>query len=143
MKKKPTSPAPKHALQGVSWKLVIILALVQLIRPIMSTTGLFDDLKPQGPLIVTTTIVLIWIGTVVIGKVKEPIKTLALAGAVYAVFSILMAVFLQAFFDWSEEETVAIPLLLTAGLIGSVIYNVLVGGFLGLVAVGIRKALRK
>jgi hypothetical protein len=78
----------------------------------------------------------------VIGKVREPVKVLAMAGATYAVIGVAMAVFLQAFFTWSPEETVSIPLLLSAGLIGGIVVNVIWGAFLGFVAVGIKKMIR-
>ena len=60
-------------------------------------------------MIATALIALIWIGVVVIGKVGEPVKVLAMAGATYAVIGIAMAVFLQAFFTWGPEETASIP----------------------------------
>ena len=133
----------KEQLRNLPWRLILILALIQLTRPILSTAGVFDGIRPQGPLIATALIALIWVGVAVVVKVKEPVKVLAMAGATYAVIGVAMAVFLQAFFTWSPEETASIPLLLTAGLIGSVVVNVIWGVFLGFVAVGIKKALRR
>src|SRR5918997_2562727 len=132
----------KEQLRQLPWKLIFILALVQLTRPILSTAGFFDSFRPQGPIIATALIALIWIGVAVIGKVREPVKVLAMAGATYAVISVAMAVFLQAFFTWSPEETASIPLLLTAGLIGGIVINVVWGAFLGFVAIGIKKAVK-
>lgn len=94
-------------------------------------------------MIATALIALIWVGVAVVGKVKEPVKVLAMAGATYAIIGVAMAVFLQAFFAWSPEETAAIPLLLTAGLIGGVVVNVIWGAFLGFVAVGIKKTVKR
>ena len=54
-----------------------------------------------------------------------------------------MAVFLQAFFAWSPEVTASIPLLLTAGLIGGIVVNVIWGALLGFVAIGIKKAVKR
>jgi hypothetical protein len=54
-----------------------------------------------------------------------------------------MAVFLQTFFSWSPEETVSIPLLLSAGLIGGIVVNVIWGSFLGFVAIGIKKTAKR
>src|SRR3712207_9407068 len=95
----------KEQLRQLPWKLIFILALIQLARPVLSTTGLFDNFRPQGPIIATALIALIWVGVVVIGNVGEPVKVLALAGATYAVLGVAMAVFLQTFFTWSPEET--------------------------------------
>ena len=133
----------KRQLRQVPWKLVFILALVQLARPILSTVGFFDNFRPQGPIIATAVIALIWVGVAVIGKVREPVKVLAMAGAAYAVVGVAMAVLLQTFFTWSPEETVSVPLLLTAGVVGSIVTNVIWGALLGVVAIGIRKAARR
>jgi hypothetical protein len=120
--------------------LIFILALIQLTRPILSTGGFFGNFRPQGPIIASALIAVIWIGVAVIGNVREPVKVLAMAGATYAVLGVAMAVFLQTLFTWSPEETASIPLLLTAGLIGGIVVNVIWGALLGLVATGIKKA---
>ncbi len=132
----------KEQLRRLPWILIFILALIQLTRPILSTAGFFDNFRPQGPIIATALIALIWIGVAVVGNVREPVKVLAMAGATYAVIGVAMAVFLQTFFTWSAEETASIPLLLTAGLMGSIVVNVIWGALLGFVALGIKKALR-
>src|ERR671916_1666037 len=133
----------KEQLRQLPWKLIFVLALIQLTRPILSTAGVFDSFRPQGPIIATALIALIWVGAAVIGKVKEPIKVLAMAGATYAVIGVAMAVFLQAFFTWSAEETASIPLLLTAGLIGGMVVNVIWGALLGFVASGIKRIVKR
>jgi hypothetical protein len=94
-------------------------------------------------MIATALIVLIWIGVAVVGNVREPVEVLAMAGAAYAVIGVAMAVFLQTFFTWSPEETASIPLLLSTGLIGGIIVNVIWGALLGFVAIGIKKAVRR
>ena len=132
----------KEQLRQLPWKLIFILALIQLTRPILSTAGFFDNFRPQGPIIATALIAFIWVGVAVIGNVREPIKVLAMAGATYAVIGVAMAVFLQTFFTWSPEETASIPLLLTAGLIGGLVVNVIWGAFLGFVATGIKNEVR-
>jgi hypothetical protein len=119
------------------------LALIQLTRPILSTAGFFGNFRPQGPIIATALIALIWVGVAVVGNVREPVKVLAMAGATYAVIGVAMAVFLQTFFTWSPEETASIPLLLSAGLIGDILVNVIWGALLGLVVIGINRAVRR
>jgi hypothetical protein len=133
----------EEQLRHLPWKLILILALVQLTRPVLSTAGFFDNFRPQGPIIATALIALIWISAVVIGDVREPVKVLAMAGATYAVLGVAMAVLLQAFFAWSPEETASIPLLLSAGLVGGIVVNVIWGAFLGFAAIGIKKTLRR
>src|SRR5918999_988797 len=107
--RKPVRPM-KEQLRQLPWTLIFILALVQLTRPILSTADFFDGFRPQGPIIASALIALIWIGVAVVGNVKEPIKVLAMAGASYAVLGVAMAVFLQTFFKWGSEETVSIPI---------------------------------
>jgi hypothetical protein len=133
----------KELLGQLPWKLIFILALIQLTRPILSTAGFFDNFRPQGPIIATALIALIWVGVAVVGRVREPVKVLAMAGATYAVIGVAMAVFLQAFFTWSPQETASIPLLLTAGLIGGIVVNVIWGAFLGFVAIGIKRVVKR
>jgi hypothetical protein len=133
----------KELLRRLPWKLIFVLALIQLTRPILSTAGFFDNFRPQGPIIATALIALIWVGVVVIGNVREPVKVLAMAGATYAVIGVAMAVFLQTFFTWSPEETASMPLLLTVGLIGGIVVNVIWGALLGFVAIGIKKAIER
>ena len=143
VKKEDAFKPMKVRLRRLPWKLIFILALIQLTRPILSTAGLFDNFRPQGPIIATALIALIWVGVAVIGNVREPVKVLAMAGATYAVIGVAMAVFLQTFFTWSPEETASIPILLTAGLMGGMVVNVIWGALLGFVAIGIKKALRR
>jgi drug/metabolite transporter (DMT)-like permease len=133
----------KEQLRKLPWKLIFILALIQLTRPVLSTAGFFDNYRPQGPITATALIALIWIGVAVVGNVREPVKVLAMAGATYAVIGVAMAVFLQTFFTWSPEETASIPLLLTAGLLGGVVVNVIWGALLGFVATGINRAVNR
>lgn len=133
----------REQLRHLPWKVILILALVQLTRPIMSTAGFFDGFRPQGPIVATALIALIWVGAAVIGDVREPVKVLAMAGATYAVIGVAMAVSLQTFFTWSPAETASIPLLITAGLIGGIVVNVIWGALLGFVAIGIKKAVRR
>jgi hypothetical protein len=59
----------KEQLRQLPWMLIFILALIQLTRSILSTAGFFDDFRPQGPLIATALIALVWIGVAVIGNV--------------------------------------------------------------------------
>jgi hypothetical protein len=123
--------------------LILILALIQLTRPILSTAGFFDNFRPQGPIIATALIALIWIGVAVMGNVREPVRVLAMAGATYGVIGVAMAVFLQTFLHGAPKETASIPLLLSAGLIGGIVVDVIWGTLLGFVATGITKAVKR
>jgi hypothetical protein len=94
----------KEQLRRLPWKLILILALIQLSRPIMSTAGFFDGFRPQGPVIATALIALIWVVAAVIGNVRGPVKVLAMAGAACAIIGVAMAVFLQTFLRGAPKK---------------------------------------
>lgn len=130
----------RDEIKRLPWNIIIILALVQFIRPVLSIAGAFDNFK-AGPLIVTAVVTVVWIAVAVAAKVREPVKVLAAAGVVYAIISMLTAVFLQLFFTQSAEDAAPVPLLLTVGLVAAAIYNAAWGALLGLVAMAIRRIL--
>ena len=92
---------------------------------------------------ITAAIAVVWIGIVVKLNVKKPVLVLAASGAVYAVLSIAMAVIIQVVAPDLGDEDAKIAVLLTAGLIASTIFNIVYGAFLGLVASGMQRAIRK
>jgi hypothetical protein len=121
--------------RNIPWGLVSILAAINLIRPLLSIAGLFDDLRPAGPIVATAIIAIIWVGIAVFKRLRNPILVLAAAGAVYAVASILLAVIIRLIFPGAAEEGAApLLVLLTAGLVSSIALNALWGAFLGLIA---------
>lgn len=119
--------------RDIPWPTVFLLGVIGLIRPLLSIAGFFDAVGPAGSLIVSVVIAAIWIAFVVRRRTQQPILTLAAAGAVYAVFSILLAAVVLIFFpEASGEAPVSLSLLLTAGLASALILNVVWGAFLGL-----------
>ena len=131
----------KDHFRHLPWKLIAILVLVQLVRPLSNTAGVFDDFKPEGPLILTALLMAIWVGAMVLGKIPEPIKVLAIAGAISALANIAMTISLQTYVFSSSGVTADISQLLGRGLLLSLVMNVLGGAFLGLMTLGIRKIL--
>jgi hypothetical protein len=121
------------------WATLILLTAINMLRPLFSLTGLFDSLRPAGSIVVTGAIASIWIGIAVVTRLKYPILVMAMAGALYAVLSILMAVFIQLVLPGPDGEAEApLPVLLSAGLTSSLMTNTLWGGFLGLMAFGLQ-----
>jgi hypothetical protein len=116
----------------IPWPTVFLLGLIGLIRPLLSITGLFDAVGPAGSLIVSIGIAAIWIAFAVRMRVQQPVLMLAAAGAVYAVLSILFTVVVFNFFPEASGEAPVSLSLLTAGLAGALIMNVIWGVFLGL-----------
>jgi hypothetical protein len=123
--------------KNLPWLFIILLALIQLVRPILSILEIIDDHHALRQLAATVIIAIIWVGLTVWKRPKDPVKVLVAAGIVYALLGTLMAVALQTFFEWNTEDSVSIPLLLTMGLFGNLMVNIVWGAALGLVAKGI------
>lgn len=124
-------------LRQISWKVALALALVCLIRPLLSIAGVSETIKPVGPIVVTVMIAFIWIGVALKMKLKNPVATLALAGGFYGVFAALLPVLVSLTFPEKDPEMLPLP-----GVIAVVVMNVLWGAVLGLIAVLFRRFAR-
>jgi len=135
----------KQKINQLPWRLVLALGLLALVRPIIKIFGeVFGySVSPVATYIITAAIAVIWISIMVALKVKKPILVLAMSGAVYAVLSIAMAVVIQLIVPDLGENEAKIPVLLTAGLVATTIFNFVYGAFLGLIASMIQKVLHK
>ena len=68
---------------SLRWGLIFALAILGLVRPLLSILGAYGSLEgPWGPILVTILIAALWVGVVVIGRVPKPVLTLAVAGGV-------------------------------------------------------------
>jgi hypothetical protein len=123
------------SISNFPWATIFTLAAINLVRPLLSITGLFEGIRPAGPIIATAVIAIIWVGIAVFKRLEHPIMVLAAAGATYAVTSILLAVIIQVINPGAGgEEAVSLPILLTAGLVSSIVTNTIWGAFLGLIS---------
>jgi len=131
-------------LNTLPWKLIICLGLFALVRPIIKIFGdVFNyEVTPVATLVITIMIALVWIGTVVRLRVSKPVIVLAMSGAVYGVISILMAVIIQLTVPDLGDSEAKIPVLLTAGLIATTVFNFFYGAILGFIAQGIQTGFR-
>ncbi|NUW38369.1 hypothetical protein HTZ77_44295 [Nonomuraea sp. SMC257] len=87
----PSAPdnRPESPLHSINWPLVLGLAAIAFVRPLFSIVGLSDALgKPATPIVLTVVISLAWILIVGLTRVRRPVLTPALAGAVYGLFAI-------------------------------------------------------
>jgi hypothetical protein len=123
-------------LKEVQWNIAITLGLIALVRPIIKTVADFNNktVSPSMVMLITFIIALVWIGIAVRTKLKSAVSTLAAAGFVYAVASIIMAVIIQTLFPEHRDKEANLAQILTAGLIASAIFNVLYGALLGFIA---------
>ena len=128
--------------KNLPWKLITLLGLIELTRPLLKITGQLAgfEITPTTTYILTAITAVIWVAVVVVRKVKKPVHTLAMAGAVYAVASIALAVVIQLFPHMADPQA-KIPLLLTVGLVASLLFNVAYGALLGVIAQLITSAL--
>jgi hypothetical protein len=113
-------------LSNFPWSPVTIPVGINLIRPLLSIAGLFDGLRPVGPLVATGLLAILWISIAVIKRIEYPIAVVAVAGAGYAVTTILMAAVIQLINPGAGgEEAVPVPVLLTVALVSSLVMNVI------------------
>lgn len=124
-------------IKGLRWPLIVVLAVVALARPIMSITGLTDDLgRPLTPLVVTAAVSVIWIASVVLARVNRPVLTLIFAGLGYGVFSIILSGILSPILNGQLEGPLATPV----AIIPVLIVNGLWGAVAGLIAKAVQGA---
>lgn len=127
-------------LRDFPWSTVFILVGIGLIRPLINLGGPLDDVGPAAAILISVVIAVAWIAVTVSMRVKKPVLVLAAAGAFYAILSVLLSVVLQTTFPEALGETpVSTSLLLTAGLAGALITNVIWGAFLGMTSQVIMK----
>jgi hypothetical protein len=77
---------------NVRWNLIVLLAVLGLVRPLLSISGVYDSLGggPWASVFVTIMIAAVWVGAVVATRFPSPLATLAFAGSLYGVFAIVL-----------------------------------------------------
>ena len=122
--------------RAVSWPLVLTLAVVALVRPLLSITGLADEWgKPATPLLATLAITSVWVWAVVATRQREPVLTLVLVGVTYAVLATVLSAALSPIVHGELQGPLARP----AGLVGVLSVNALWGMIAGLMALPFRR----
>jgi hypothetical protein len=77
--------------RSLRWGVIFALAILGLVRPLLSILGAYGSIEgPWGPIIATIFIAAVWVGAVVIGRIPNPLLTLAVVGGVYGVLAILL-----------------------------------------------------
>ena len=128
---------------SLRWGLIFALAILGLVRPLLSILGAYGSLEgPWGPIFVTILIAAIWLGVVVIGRVPKPALTLAVAGGVYGALAIVLQQTMWSFFlDGPPEAAPPSGPILIISWISIIATNTIWGAFLGLLAAGMRRLL--
>lgn len=131
----------KRMVRELPWGLITLLGAAALARPAVKIFGdVFGyDVSAAGAVGLTLVIAAAWVYAMVSLRVGRPVVVLAASGAVYAVLSVLLAVILQVAAPSLSGQQANIAVLLTAGLLGSVVGNVIYGAALGVIAEIIQK----
>lgn len=122
----------KEKLKTLPWKLIVILALLLMIRPVLSILGVFDRLGSWAPSLVTVLVDVSWLIIAVKQRLKQPVLVLAAAGVLYGVLSTLLAIVIQSIQPSAEAPSIAI--LATGVLLANVLINGIWGALLGFLA---------
>lgn len=115
-------------IKGLRWPLILVLAAIALVRPVMSITGLMDELgKPLAPLLVTAAVSVIWIASVGLSRVSRPVLTLIFAGLGYGVFAIILSGILSPILNGQLEGPLAAPFAIIPVLLVNAAWGAITG----------------
>lgn len=124
--------------------MVVALAVVGLIRPLLSIFGAYEALGAGAwtPLVVTALIAALWVGAVLITRAPRPLVTLLAAGASYGVLAvILQQVIWNLLPGGAPVGAPSSGPILVMSWVSIVVTNTVWGVLLGLVALGLRRLL--
>jgi hypothetical protein len=126
------------------WNLVVILAVLGLLRPLLSITGVYDfpGEGPWAPVLVATVVSAVWVAVVVVTRSPSPPATLALAGALYGIFAIvLQQIIWNLVLGGAPEGTPSSAPVRVMSWVSILVSNTVWGAFLGLLAAGVCRLL--
>lgn len=121
---------------SINWPLVAALALLGLVRPLLSILGVYEGLSiPWLSLVVTVIIAVVWIGVVAMWRIQHPFLTLVLAGGLYGVFALVLEQFLARVLSF-ENAPESLPAL---GIVSIIVTNLAWGAVVGAIAAGLQR----
>jgi hypothetical protein len=125
-------------LHHYDWSLIVGLGCLALIHPLLNITGLMERFgRPVGPWLVTGLVSAIWVATVVLGRVRAPLATLALTGLAAGLAALAVGALLTPAVTGWPPGLMRNPIAVTAVLA----INTLWGTLAGLVALALQRAL--
>ncbi|GIN74582.1 hypothetical protein J14TS2_50570 [Bacillus sp. J14TS2] len=112
----------------LNWKLIAILSLIALVRPIMSMTGISDAIgKPFASLGATIIISIVWIITIIIKRDPHPIQTLLFVGIGYGIFAIILSSIFSPILTGHLQGPLTNPFALVSVLVTNAIWGLIAG----------------
>lgn len=125
-------------LRQIDWPLVMGLGCLALVHPLLNVTGLMEIFgRPLGPWLITALVSAIWVATVVLSRVREPLATLVLTGLTAGLAVLVVSALLAPAVIAGPGGLLANPIAVIA-VLGA---NTLWGTLAGLVAAGLRRRL--
>ncbi|WP_461143192.1 hypothetical protein [Salinifilum aidingensis] len=127
---------------GASWPLALALGAFALVRPLLSMTGVMDDLgRPVAPLAVTAVISAVWIVVVGLSRVRHPVVTLVGAGLVYGVLAVVLSAVWSLLLTGQLQGPLTTPW--GVGVVATLVVNVVWGAVTGVFAALLQQGLHR
>jgi hypothetical protein len=130
-----------NRLKTLHWPLIFGLGALAFIMPFLNLSGLMDRMgRPFGPILALTLISLVWLFTVVLAGVRQPVLTLTCTGIVHGLFAFALGAILAPILTGAPFAPLANPFLLPFALAGVLVTNTLWGLAVGLVARAVQQS---
>lgn len=114
----------------VSWRLIIGLAAIALVRPLVSIVesvlGVSDP--PAVPILLTLLVSTVWVAVVGLGRTARPVLTLVLTGLSYAAFALLLSAVLSPILTGRLQGPLANPFALVPFFGTNALWGLVAGG---------------
>lgn len=124
----PGGPLGGRGRPAVSWPLVAGLGGLALLWPLAELTGMVDALGASAAwLLVGGTVTVVWVGAVGLGRVPRPVLTLTLAGVVYGLVIVALALLLRLERIGVAPTAVGVAVELTRSTVHGAVAGLLAG----------------
>lgn len=116
------------SLKRLHWPLIFGLGALALLWPVVNLTGLMDLLgRPFGPLLLIVLISLVWLGAILLSKLRKPLLTLTVTGAIYGLFALLIGALLSPILNGQASGPMGHPIAIVMVLLSNSLWGALVG----------------
>ncbi|WP_062105524.1 hypothetical protein [Bacillus niameyensis] len=112
----------------LNWKLILILSLIALVRPIMSMLGISEVIgQPIASITATIAITIVWSITVFIRRDSQPILTLLFVGIGYGILAIIISGIFSPILTGHLQGPLTNPFAFISVLITNAIWGLIAG----------------